>query len=61
MFYYFSFINEEPYLRHMFTRVLNVSFVCVALLPTFFQVMGYGELYLYGIRGYMGEAAGVHE
>ena len=40
--------------------------MCVALLPTFFQVMGYGELYLYGIwdtwvklLGYMSEA--VHQ
>lgn len=40
--------------------------MCVALLPTFFLVMGYGELYLYGIwdtwvklPGYMTEA--VHQ
>ena len=38
-----------------------LSLVCMALLPTFFQVMGYGELYLYGIQGHTGEAAGVHE
>ena len=52
-FYYFYFINEEPYPRLVFTQVLNVSFVCVwHCFQRFFK--------LWGMENYIYMASGIH-